>query len=135
MGEPSARVGGLSVGERQRVEIFKALYRYVKILILDEPTAHLPPQEADDLFATLRLATANGLSIPFISHKLHEVIEISDRVTALRYSKLVAQTRTADTDNNPLPALMMGTVAKPPDITLPSPCKALLSNDNVSNPN
>ena len=80
MVEPSARVGGLSVGERQRVEIFKALYRYVKILILDEPTAHLPPQEADDLFATLRLATANGLSIPFIFHKLHEVIEISDRV-------------------------------------------------------
>ncbi len=132
--EPSARVGSLSVGERQRVEILKALYRDVKILILDEPTAVLTPQEADDLFATLRLAIANGLSIIFISHKLHEVMEISDRVAVLRHGKLVAQTRTADTDKNALSALMMGTAEKVPEITVDSPGKTLLSLDNVCTP-
>ena len=71
---PDARVSALSVGERQRVEILKALYREARILILDEPTAVLTPQEAEALFATLRLAVARGLSVIFISHKLHEVM-------------------------------------------------------------
>ncbi|MFT6088371.1 ABC transporter ATP-binding protein [Sulfitobacter sp.] len=132
--DPSARVGSLTVGERQRVEILKALYRDVKILILDEPTAVLTPQEADDLFATLRLGIQNGLSIIFISHKLHEVVAISDRVAVLRHGKLVAQTLTADTDKNALSALMMGAAAKAPDITATTPGKALLSLKDVSTP-
>ena len=80
---PNARVGTLTVGERQRVEILKALYRNVRILILDEPTAVLTPQETDDLFATLRHAISDGLAIIFISHKLHEVMTIADRVVVL----------------------------------------------------
>lgn len=132
--DPSARVGSLTVGERQRVEILKALYRDVKILILDEPTAVLTPQEADDLFATLRLGIQNGLSIIFISHKLHEVMAISDRVAVLRHGKLVAETRTADTDKTALSALMMGSAAKAPDITAASPGKVLLSLSDISTP-
>ena len=132
--DPLARVGSLTVGERQRVEILKALYRDVKILILDEPTAVLTPQEADDLFATLRLAIANGLSIIFISHKLHEVMAISDRVAVLRHGKLVAETNTGDTDKNALSALMMGSAAKTPVITESSSGKTLLALENVSTP-
>ncbi len=132
--DPVARVGSLTVGERQRVEILKALYRDVKILILDEPTAVLTPQEADDLFATLRLATANGLSIIFISHKLHEVMAISDRVAVLRHGKLVAETNTADTDKNALSALMMGSATKTPVIIESSSGKTLLALENVSTP-
>ena len=71
---PDARVADLSVGERQRVEILKALYRGARILILDEPTAVLTPQESEALFATLRTLVADGLSIIFISHKLDEVL-------------------------------------------------------------
>ena len=89
--DPDARVGRLSVGERQRVEILKALYRDARILILDEPTAVLTPQETDDLFATLRKAVAHGLSVIFISHKLHEVMAISDRVVVLRHGRLVGE--------------------------------------------
>ena len=98
--DPDAQVGTLSVGERQRVEILKALYRDARILILDEPTAVLTPQEADDLFATMRKAVALGLSVIFISHKLHEVTAISSRVVVLRHGKLVAQAQTAETDRH-----------------------------------
>ena len=130
-----AKVASLTVGERQRVEILKALYRDVKILILDEPTAVLTPQETDDLFATLRLAIANGLSIVFISHKLHEVMAISDRVSVLRHGKLVAEVATADTDKEALATLMMGTGAVAPDITSASPGRDLFSINKVSTPN
>ena len=130
-----ARVANLTVGERQRVEILKALYRDVKILILDEPTAVLTPQETDDLFATLRLAIANGLSIVFISHKLHEVMAISDRVSVLRHGKLVAEVDTADTDKEALATLMMGTGAVAPDIAVATPGRDLFSIKNVSTPN
>lgn len=133
--DPDARVGSLSVGERQRVEILKALYRDVKILILDEPTAVLTPQEADDLFATLRIAIANGLSIIFISHKLHEVMAISDRVVVLRHGRRVAEVDVADTDKNALSGLMMGVEAKAPDIAVARPGKTLLSLQNISTPN
>ena len=85
-----ARVGELSVGERQRVEILKALYRGARILILDEPTAVLTPQESEALFATLRQLVAKGLSIIFISHKLDEVLRVSHRVAVLRAGRLVA---------------------------------------------
>src|SRR5690349_11552640 len=82
--QPDARIGTLSVGERQRVEILKALYRGARILILDEPTAVLTPQESEALFATLGQMVAQGLSIVFISHKLAEVLRVAHRVAVLR---------------------------------------------------
>ncbi len=87
--DPGARIQNISVGQQQRVEILKALYRKADILILDEPTAVLTPQEARELFAILEQLKAEGLSIIFISHKLHEVLEIADRITVLRRGKRV----------------------------------------------
>lgn len=106
--DPDAIVGQLSVGQRQRVEILKALYRRTRILILDEPTAVLTPQEAEALFETLRRATRLGLSILFISHKLHEVMAIASRCVVLRQGKVVAEVETATTDAAKLAALMVG---------------------------
>jgi general nucleoside transport system ATP-binding protein len=106
--DPLARVGDLSVGERQRVEILKALYRDARVLILDEPTAVLTPQEAEALFQTLRLATARGLSVIFISHKLHEVMGHSDTCVVLRHGRVVGAMRTAETDRSALAARMVG---------------------------
>jgi simple sugar transport system ATP-binding protein len=87
--DPDARVEDISVGQQQRVEIMKALYRNADILILDEPTAVLTPQEASDLFEILRTLQREGLSIIFISHKLNEVLEIADRITVLRRGKTI----------------------------------------------
>jgi simple sugar transport system ATP-binding protein len=106
--EPEARVSDLSVGERQRVEILKALYNEARILILDEPTAVLTTQQAERLFATLREMAAQGLSIIFISHKLHEVMSASDRVVVLRGGRVVAERATAETDKAELAELMVG---------------------------
>jgi general nucleoside transport system ATP-binding protein len=106
--DPMAKVSRLTVGERQRVEILKALYRDAKILILDEPTAVLTPQEAEALFATLRKATALGLSVIFISHKLHEVMAIADRCLVLRHGRVVGEVDTHATDTAQLAALMVG---------------------------
>ena len=92
--DPSAYVWQLAVGEQQRVEIIKALYRGASLIVLDEPTAVLTPQEVDDLFVTFRRMAQEGHALIFISHKLHEVMAISDRVTALRDGKL-AGTRSA----------------------------------------
>jgi general nucleoside transport system ATP-binding protein len=103
-----AWVGGLSVGERQRVEIVKALYRGAKILILDEPTAVLTPQESEALFATLQSLVAQGLGVIFISHKLSEVMRVCQRVAVLRTGKLVAQARTQDTSAAQLANWMVG---------------------------
>ena len=89
--QPDARVGTLSVGERQRVEILKALVRGARILILDEPTAVLTPQESESLFATLKQMVAEGLAIVFISHKLDEVRRVSHRIAVLRGGRLVAE--------------------------------------------
>ncbi|MFZ3121544.1 MAG: ATP-binding cassette domain-containing protein, partial [Variovorax sp.] len=105
---PEARIGDLSVGERQRVEIVKALYRGARILILDEPTAVLTPQESEALFATLAQMVAQGLSIIFISHKLGEVLRVSQRIAVLRGGKLVAQARAADTTQAELALWMVG---------------------------
>ena len=105
---PDARIGDLSVGERQRVEILKALYRGARILILDEPTAVLTPQESEALFDTLAQLVAQGLSIVFISHKLGEVLRVSNRVAVLRGGKLVAQARAADTTQAELALWMVG---------------------------
>jgi simple sugar transport system ATP-binding protein len=132
---PDARVGSLTVGERQRVEILKALYRDVRILILDEPTAVLTPQETDDLFATLRLAIESGLSIIFISHKLHEVMAIADRVVVLRHGKMIGGARTQDTDKNALAAMMMGTEASAPQVAPANPGPPLLELQDVTTPN
>ena len=132
---PDARVGSLTVGERQRVEILKALYRDVRILILDEPTAVLTPQETDDLFATLRLAIESGLSIIFISHKLHEVMAIADRVVVLRHGKMIGGARTQDTDKHALAAMMMGAEATAPQVAPANPGLPLLELQDVTTPN
>jgi general nucleoside transport system ATP-binding protein len=105
---PSARVWQLSVGERQRVEILKALYRGARILILDEPTSLLTPQEAENLFATLRLMSAEGRTVLFISHKLEEVMAVSDRVTVLRRGKSLGTVLTRTTTPRELARLMVG---------------------------
>jgi simple sugar transport system ATP-binding protein len=106
--DPEARVADLSVGERQRVEILKALYRGARILILDEPTAVLTPQESEALFATLRTLVADGLSIIFISHKLEEVLRVSQRVVVLRHGRMVATRSAAETSQAELAELMIG---------------------------
>ncbi len=105
---PEARVASLSVGERQRVEILKALYRGARILILDEPTAVLTPQESEALFATLGQMVAQGLAVIFISHKLAEVLRVSQRVAVLRGGKLVAQVRTGVATQEQLAQWMVG---------------------------
>ncbi|HSS34653.1 MAG TPA: ATP-binding cassette domain-containing protein, partial [Patescibacteria group bacterium] len=86
--DPDARVDTLSVGSQQRVEILKALYRKARILVLDEPTAVLTPQETEEIFAVLRRLAADGHSIIFISHKLYEVLEIADRITVIRRGRV-----------------------------------------------
>src|SRR6266581_8769802 len=85
--DPGARVEDISVGQQQRVEIMKALYRNAEILILDEPTAVLTPQEARELFEIITTLKQEGISVIFISHKLNEVLEIADRITVLRRGK------------------------------------------------
>ena len=94
--DPRARIWQLSVGEQQRVEILKALYREARVLILDEPTAVLTPQEAEALFVTLRAMAAEGRTVIFISHKLHEVTAVADRVTVLRGGRSIGTVDTAD---------------------------------------
>src|SRR5213592_4955232 len=87
--DPHARIEDITVGQQQRVEIMKALYRNADIVILDEPTAVLTPQEARELFQIIRTLTQEGISIIFISHKLNEVLEIADRITVLRRGKVI----------------------------------------------
>jgi simple sugar transport system ATP-binding protein len=106
--DPQRLVRDLSVGERQRVEILKALYRGARILILDEPTAVLAPKEVETLFATLWTMVADGLSIIFISHKLNEVMAVADRVAVLRQGKLVAELPIAEASKQSLAHAMVG---------------------------
>jgi simple sugar transport system ATP-binding protein len=89
--DPTAKIWQLSVGEQQRVEILKTLYRGANILIMDEPTAVLAPQEIDDLMATMRAMTKQGKAIVFISHKLHEVTAVADHITVLRRGQVTAE--------------------------------------------
>ncbi|MDZ4086658.1 MAG: ABC transporter ATP-binding protein [Tabrizicola sp.] len=131
---PDAKVGRLSVGERQRVEILKALYRDARILILDEPTAVLTPQEAEALFATLRKATALGLSVIFISHKLHEVMAIADRCVVLRHGRVVGEVDTHTTDKGALAALMVGGELSLPRAEARAPGAVLMRLDAVGTP-
>jgi general nucleoside transport system ATP-binding protein len=106
--DPEARVWTLSVGEQQKVEILKALYREVDILIMDEPTAVLAPAETEELFNTLKSFAAEGRSVVFISHKLNEVMDISDRIVVLRAGQVVAQRNTKETSIRELANLMVG---------------------------
>ena len=106
--DPHARVWQLSVGEQQRVEILNALYQNARVLILDEPTAVLTPNEADTLFVTLRQIAGEGRTVIFISHKLHEVKAVSDRVTVLRAGRTIATVNTGDATPQSLAALMVG---------------------------
>ena len=106
--QPEARVATLSVGERQRVEILKALVRGARVLVLDEPTAVLTPQEAQSLFATLRQLVAGGLAVIFISHKLDEVMAVAQRAVVLRAGRVVAEVALADSSAAALARHMVG---------------------------
>ncbi|MEO7119339.1 MAG: ABC transporter ATP-binding protein, partial [Candidatus Limnocylindrales bacterium] len=125
--DPDEKVGRLSVGWQQRVEILKALYRQARILVLDEPTAVLTPQETTEIFAVLRRLRDEGHSIIFISHKLYEVLEIADRITVIRRAKVVGERIPSATDEDDLAELMVGRevqlvvdrgVSQPGDVTL-----------------
>ena len=106
--DPAARVEDLPVGVQQRVEIIKALYREAEILILDEPTAVLTPQEIEGLFEIMKRLQNQGKSIIFISHKLKEVLYISDRIVVLRDGKVVGETTPAEATQEKLAAMMVG---------------------------
>lgn len=130
--DPSRPVSDLAVGERQRVEILKALYRDARVLILDEPTAVLTPRETEALFATLKLLVAEGLSIIFISHKLKEVMAVADRVVVLRGGRLAGERRTIETTRQELAALMVGQEVSLPKAAPREPGPVLLELRSVS---
>jgi simple sugar transport system ATP-binding protein len=109
--DPAARVAELSVGERQRVEILKSLVRGSRILVLDEPTAVLTPQESESLFATLGRFTAAGLAVIFISHKLDEVLRVSDNILVLKQGRAVLQVAAGATSKAKLAEAMVGSLA------------------------
>jgi ABC-type uncharacterized transport system ATPase subunit len=106
--DPEARVESITVGQQQRVEILKALYRHADILILDEPTAVLTPQEAGELFEILRNLTREGMSVIFITHKLNEVLDIADRITVLRRGKMIDTVTREGATEEGLARLMVG---------------------------
>jgi ABC-type uncharacterized transport system ATPase subunit len=106
--DPSAKVADLSVGLQQRIEILKALYRGAKVLILDEPTAVLTPQETTEIFAVLRKLADEGTSIVFISHKLYEVLDIADRITVIRRGKVVGEADPKTATEEQLAEMMVG---------------------------
>ncbi|MGI9525400.1 MAG: ABC transporter ATP-binding protein [Hyphomicrobiaceae bacterium] len=106
--DPDAEVGQIPVGVQQRVEIIKALRRGARALILDEPTGVLTPEETESLFQILRGLAAQGVSILLITHKLNEIMEVTDRVSVMRGGKMVAHRNTAETSSEELAALMVG---------------------------
>ena len=106
--DPRARIWQLSVGEQQRVEILRLLYLGARILVFDEPTAVLTPQEAQSLLRTMRGLAAQGFAVVFISHKLDEVLQVADRISVLRHGRIVATTTPAETDRGTLARLMVG---------------------------
>ncbi|MGY1620947.1 ABC transporter ATP-binding protein [Geodermatophilus sp. SYSU D00965] len=112
--DPRARTDRLSVGARQRVEILKVLYRGARILVLDEPTTNLTPQEVDGLFASLRGIVAEGTSVVFISHKVREVLAICDRISVMRDGRRITTVARSATDATGLASLMVGELAAEP---------------------
>ena len=106
--DPDAKIADLSVGEQQRVEILKVLFRGARILILDEPSAVLTPQETDQLFRILATLKERGVSVVLITHKLREIMAATDRVYVMRQGQIVADRRTADTNPEELAELMVG---------------------------
>jgi general nucleoside transport system ATP-binding protein len=129
---PDEYVWQLSVGERQRVEIIKALYRDASILILDEPTAVLTPSEVDDIFVIFRKLTDAGRGLVFISHKLKEVLDLSDRITVLRHGRVTGDTTPAKSDRHDLAQMMVGREVKlAPDKQQMETGKTLLSIENL----
>ena len=106
--DPDALVGDLSVGQQQRVEIVKALAREAEVLILDEPTAVLTPQEIEDLFRVVRSLRESGKTILFITHKLKEVLAVADRITVIRLGKVIGSTVPSETDESRLASMMVG---------------------------
>jgi len=130
--DPDAYIWQLAVGERQRAEILKALYRDAKLLVLDEPTAVLTPPEVDELFKTLRQLTDDGRGLIFISHKLHEVMELSDEITVLRDGRVSGSTRPSETDREQLAELMVGRpVSLSRDVPAQEPGASELIIDNL----
>lgn len=130
--DPSAYIWQLSVGQQQRVEIIKALYRGAALLILDEPTAVLTPQEVDELFAIMRQMVKDGHALIFISHKLHEVVEISQRVTVLRDGRKIGTRLTSETTKQDLANWMVGReVGFTPPRTDAPPAEIRLQLENV----
>src|SRR5207253_498757 len=106
--DPNAMIENLSVGQQQRVELLKALYREARLLILDEPTAVLTPQEVEEFFQILRRMREQGKTVIIITHKLDEVLAISDDVTVMRDGRVVGQRKTAETNAAELARLMVG---------------------------
>src|SRR3989440_2595377 len=106
--DPNAFVHDLSVGQQQRVELLKALYRHARLLILDEPTAVLTPQEVEEFFAILRRMREQGKTVIIITHKLSEVLAISDDVTVMRDGRVVGRVKTAETNAAELARMMVG---------------------------
>jgi general nucleoside transport system ATP-binding protein len=129
---PDAVVEELPVGVQQRVEIVKALYREAEVLILDEPTAVLTPQETEDLFEVMRSLRAAGKSIIFITHKLKEVLAVADQITVLRRGKVVGTTRASETREGELAAMMVGRAVKlTVDKAAAEPGERVLGLENV----
>src|SRR3989440_4062240 len=106
--DPNATIESLSVGQQQRVELLKALYRHAQLLILDEPTAVLTPQEVEEFFVILRRMREQGKTIVIITHKLSEVLAISDNVTVMRDGRVVGELKTSETNAADLARLMVG---------------------------
>lgn len=129
---PYEYIWQLSVGERQRVEIIKALYRDAEILILDEPTAVLTPSEVDDIFVIFRRLANDGRGLIFISHKLREVLDLSDRITVLRHGRVTGDTTPAESDRHDLAQMMVGREVKlAPDKQKLKAEKPLLTIDDL----
>jgi len=130
--DPDALVEDLPVGVQQRVEIIKVLYRNAEILILDEPTAVLTPQEAEDLFKIIRSLVDQGKSVIFITHKLKEVLALADRITVLRSGRVVGSTTPQETTEGELARMMVGReVILRVEKELASPGKVVLDVDNL----
>ena len=119
--EPRARVDTLSVGSQQKVELVKALHRGAQVLVLDEPTAVLTPQEAEELGHILRGLVAQGRTVVLISHKLKEVLGVADRIAVMRRGRVVAEVRASETNASKLAALMVGEGHLPPKASTEAP--------------